>query len=217
MNRDKPFKPITLIGCGAQAKYVLEILTITDGTLMQILDPIGHQIGEKIDRYTIGEFNETDFLSSLQEKRCISICLSDNRLKKRFFRKFEKTVDFVNAIHPASTISSNAKLNTGLIINANAIIQPFAEVGRGCMIHAGVIVEHDCAIGDYVNLAPGVILAGGVKVGEGTTVYSGTVVAPNVKIGKYSVVGAGSLVLRDIPDKVVAYGNPATIIKRLDE
>ena len=39
---------------------------------------------------------------------------------------------------------------------------------------------------------------------------------PNVKIGSNVVIGAGSVVTRDIPDGVVAYGNPCKVIKNID-
>ena len=38
-----------------------------------------------------------------------------------------------------------------------------------------------------------------------------------VAIGAHTVVGAGALVLGDVPDHVVAYGVPATVIRSRDE
>jgi acetyltransferase EpsM len=214
-----PYNSIILIGCGAQAKYTMEILERTDRTVLQVLDPIGRRLGENLGGLPIEAFNETDFLRSYQEKRekhYMSICVSDNRLKKELFNNLKEIAEFINAIHPESTIASTAELQSGLIINAKAVIQPYARLGNGCMVHAGVIVEHDCVVGNFVNLGPGVVLAGRVKVGEGTTIMTGAVVVPNVKIGKYAVVGGGSLVLEDIPDRVLAHGTPASIIKELD-
>jgi acetyltransferase-like isoleucine patch superfamily enzyme len=42
-------------------------------------------------------------------------------------------------------------------------------------------------------------------------------ILPGVKIGKFSVIGAGSVVVDDIPEAVVAVGNPAKVIKRVSE
>jgi maltose O-acetyltransferase len=39
------------------------------------------------------------------------------------------------------------------------------------------------------------------------------VIIPEIKIGKKTIIGAGSVVTRDIPDNVVAYGNPAKVIR----
>jgi acetyltransferase-like isoleucine patch superfamily enzyme len=52
----------------------------------------------------------------------------------------------------------------------------------------------------------------------GNNVYLGvhTVVLRNVRIGDNAVVGAGSVVLKDIPSNVVAAGNPAKIIKKIE-
>jgi UDP-3-O-[3-hydroxymyristoyl] glucosamine N-acyltransferase len=42
------------------------------------------------------------------------------------------------------------------------------------------------------------------------------IILPGVTIGKNSVVGAGSIVTKSIEDKVIAVGNPARIIKKID-
>ncbi len=44
-------------------------------------------------------------------------------------------------------------------------------------------------------------------VGIGTTIIQGT------KIGKNVTIGAGSIVIKDIPDNIIALGNPAKIVK----
>lgn len=47
---------------------------------------------------------------------------------------------------------------------------------------------------------------------------AGAIVLPSVHyIGKNSIIGAGSVVTKDVPDNVVVAGNPATIIRRLED
>ena len=41
----------------------------------------------------------------------------------------------------------------------------------------------------------------------------GAIIVDGVTIGDNVVIGAGSLVLKDVPDNVVAYGNPSKIIR----
>lgn len=41
----------------------------------------------------------------------------------------------------------------------------------------------------------------------------GVIILPGVKIGHNVVIGAGSVVTRDIPDNVIAYGNPCRVIR----
>jgi len=211
--------PLVLIGCGAQAKYALDIFSLKGHNAFCILDPIGGKIGQKLGGHVIESLENFKNLMDNDGDAFnydVLICLSDNHLKADLFEKVSRTNTLKSAIHPDCSIAKTAILGKGLIINARAAIQPLSSIGDGCMIHAGVVVEHDNVIENFVNLAPGVTLAGGVSVGEGTTIFSGSTIAPNVKIGKHSVVGAGSLVLDDIPDHVLAYGSPAKIKKDLN-
>ena len=74
-------------------------------------------------------------------------------------------------------------------------------------------MEHDVNVGDFVHVASGATVCGAVCIGEGTWVGAGSVVKQCIKIGRDSMIGAGSVVVKDIPDRVVAYGNPCTIRK----
>ncbi|GAK87348.1 hypothetical protein JCM19238_4958 [Vibrio ponticus] len=40
---------------------------------------------------------------------------------------------------------------------------------------------------------------------------------PGVNIGKNSVIGAGSVVTKDIPDNVLAAGNPCVVIRAIEQ
>lgn len=44
-----------------------------------------------------------------------------------------------------------------------------------------------------------------------------TVILPGVHIGSNTVIGAGSVVTKDIPDWVVAAGNPCRVVKQITE
>jgi maltose O-acetyltransferase len=54
-----------------------------------------------------------------------------------------------------------------------------------------------------------------VTIGSDVWVGGGAILLPGVKIGSKSVIGAGSVVTKDIPDGVVAVGNPCRVIRKL--
>ncbi|KAH7120543.1 trimeric LpxA-like protein [Dactylonectria macrodidyma] len=56
-----------------------------------------------------------------------------------------------------------------------------------------------------------------IVVGEDCWFGGNCIVLPGVTIGRGVTVGAGSVVTKDVPDRVVVAGNPAKIIRRLDE
>ena len=88
-------------------------------------------------------------------------------------------------------------------------------IGNSVMMANGVYVTDSDWHGLYDRIARNeqrtpVYIADNVWLGDGVKVLKG------VSIGKNSVVAAGAIVTRDIPDNVVAAGNPAKIVKELD-
>jgi maltose O-acetyltransferase len=56
-----------------------------------------------------------------------------------------------------------------------------------------------------------------VEIGSDVWVGGGAILCPGVKVGSRSVIGAGSVVTRDIPEGVVAAGNPCRVIREITE
>ncbi|MDT0202982.1 sugar O-acetyltransferase [Nocardioides sp. AE5] len=56
-----------------------------------------------------------------------------------------------------------------------------------------------------------------VAIGSNVWIGGGAKILPGVSIGDNTVIGAGSVVARDIGDNVVAVGNPARVVRHLDE
>ncbi len=54
-----------------------------------------------------------------------------------------------------------------------------------------------------------------VEIGSDVWVGGGAIICPGVKIGSKAVIGAGSVVTRDIPDGVLAAGNPCRVIREI--
>ena len=52
-----------------------------------------------------------------------------------------------------------------------------------------------------------------VEIGDDTWIGGGSIILPGVKIGSNVIIGAGSVVTKDIPDNVVAVGNPCCVIE----
>lgn len=93
----------------------------------------------------------------------------------------------------------------------------------------------DVTIGDNVMFAPNVgiyaashpidpvVRASGlecgkpVKIGNNVWIGGHSCVCPGVTIGDNVVIGAGSVVCKDIPDNVVAAGNPCRVIREITE
>ena len=56
-----------------------------------------------------------------------------------------------------------------------------------------------------------------VYIGENTWIGAGVIIVPGVHIGSNTVIGAGSIVTKDIPDNVIAVGNPCRVLRNVSE
>lgn len=87
-----------------------------------------------------------------------------------------------------------------------------------------ITANHPLRIEDRTIEKPGqfppfafVIEAKPIRVCKGAWIGAGVIILPGVTIGEAAVVGAGAVVTRDIPARMVAVGNPARVIKSVDD
>lgn len=103
------------------------------------------------------------------------------------------------------------------IINPGVRITSAAEIvlGHSCLLAMNCYITdadwHDLQHRIY---APGETLP--VTLGDNVWIGDSAIVTKGVSIGKNSIIGAGSVVTKDIPENVIAAGNPARIIRQLD-
>ena len=94
-----------------------------------------------------------------------------------------------------------------------------AVVSNGCVLGTGVLMgtkaslDHDCTVDDYVSLAPNATTGGRVSVGSYSALLLSVSVIHGIAIGTHTVVGGAALVIDDLPDRVVAYGVPARVVR----
>lgn len=123
----------------------------------------------------------------------------------------------VSAIHPRAYIAPNVEVGSGCVVAAQAAINPGCRLGANVIVNTGATVDHECEIGAGAHIGPGVNLAGKVDVGERAWIGIGSCVSDHISIGSDAFIGAGALVVRNIPAKMLAYGVPARVIRKVNE
>ena len=95
---------------------------------------------------------------------------------------------------------------------------------REIVIEAGVLFARNVYVSDHAHRfeeagrpiqEQGVDKVAPVRIGEGAWLGQNVVVCPGVRIGAGAVVGANSVVNSDIPDRSVAVGAPARVVRRI--
>lgn len=208
---------IVLFGGGLHANVCIDIIEKESRyKIIGIIDSIA-EIGTDMFGYTV--IGRQEEIITLKEKYDIKgglITIGDNYARcyvRDFILSEIPDFKFINAIHPTVPIGRNVKIGVGNVIMAGAIINPDTEIEDFCIINTGAQLEHNCFMGSFSHLSAGSITGGKVRIGRFSAITLNVTILDRLNIGENTVVGSGSVVLKDLPDNVLAYGNPAKIIR----
>jgi bifunctional UDP-N-acetylglucosamine pyrophosphorylase/glucosamine-1-phosphate N-acetyltransferase len=119
-----------------------------------------------------------------------------------------------------------AHLRKGAYLGQGTHMGNFGEV-KNSTLGAGVRMGHfayvgDATIGDRVNIGAGTVTCNydgerkhRTEIEAGAFIGSDTMLVAPVRVGREAQTGAGAVVTRDVPDKGVAVGAPARVIRKV--
>lgn len=198
-----------IYGAGGHGRVLLDTLRLLDQEPDGFIDDV--KVGATIEG--LPSFGST----ILDERDDIEVYhgIGYIDVRRRIDRDLEaRGVRTLTVVHPAAFVSPTAELGEGTVVYAGAMVNTGARVGRAAILNTGCVVDHDCEVGDYTHISPNAALGGGVTVGDGTWVGIGSSVIELVNIGANAILGAGAVAVADVPDRVVAVGCPARVVKR---
>lgn len=201
-------KRLAILGASGHGKVVAEIAELNGWDLV-FFDDAYPKVKTLAHWSVVG--HTKDLLEALKDFDGCFVAIGNNHIR---LDKQKSLVDkgalLPSLIHPAAVVSQYAKIGKGSVIMAGAVINPFVQINHACIINTSATVDHDCVLADGVHISPGANVAGEVVVGERSWVGIGAAVKQCLTLGADTIIGAGSVVVKDIPDKMIAKGVPAT-------
>lgn len=157
-----------------------------------------------------GSENSAEALEVIKT-RSFFIALGYNEIRGNVYHSLaEKKLYPVNLIHPSAVVCPTATIAAhGVMIAANAVINPLAKIGVGVICNTSSVIEHECVVEEFAHIAPGAILCGNVTIGRKTFVGAGSVIRQGITIGRNVTIGVGAVVVKNVPDGATVVGNPA--------
>ena len=151
--------------------------------------------------------------------RSHTVIYAGNRIGRNF-----QTGNKAN-IRELNTIGDDVSIGT------LSIIEHHVTIGNKVRIHSQVFIPEYSILEEDAWIGPNVVLTNakypaspdakknlkGVTIKKGAKIGANSTILPGVVIGSNALVGAGSVVAHDVPEGAVVVGNPAKVIKRIEE
>jgi len=134
------------------------------------------------------------------------------------------------------------EIGNNVSVGANSVIETYCKIGNSVRIHSCCFIPEYVVIENGAWIGPGVVMTNhkcpgcswfkgqenkdpekrekcvrGPVVKKNAKIGGGSILLPGVVIGENSLVGAGSVVTKDVPSDSVAVGNPAKVVKNVDD
>jgi sugar O-acyltransferase (sialic acid O-acetyltransferase NeuD family) len=205
-------KPVAIVGYSGHAYVIIDIL-LNAGRLVTSYCDAEEKVTNPYHLTYLGK--EMEVIDKLRQFDFFA-CVGHNGIREKIHTQLSQFLgDPINAIHPSAVISASVKMGEGVMIAANATLNPLVTLGRGVICNTSSSIDHECAVGDFCHIAPGAVLCGNVQVGRSTFIGANSVIKQGIVIGNNVTIGAGTVVIKDIPDNTTVVGNPAkTLVKK---
>ncbi len=117
------------------------------------------------------------------------------------------------SIGTLSVVEHHVKIEDNVRIHTQAFIPEFSILKNKCWIGPNVVLTN--ALFPTSNLVKETLK--GPIINENARIGANSTILPGIVIGKNSLVGAGAVVTKDIDENVIVVGNPAKVIKKIND
>ncbi len=207
-------KPIWYVyGCGGLGIETMDILednikhkVIADHDCIFVVDGVSEQ--------NVNGYDVVDFKDALDGSK-ITIAVGEPSTRKILLEKIRK-----KKLVPSSVVSRHAFVSASAVIGNGVVVAPFVSIQARAQVGENVALNTQAIIGHHVRIFSGSVISSQVNLGGScvvdthTYIGMGALIIEKVTIGSECIVGMGSVVYKDIPDGVIALGNPARVAKK---
>jgi acetyltransferase-like isoleucine patch superfamily enzyme len=128
-------------------------------------------------------------------------------------------------------IREENRIGDNVSVGTNSVVEHHVEIGNGVRIHSQAFVPEYSVLEEGAWIGPNVVLTNvphplcskakecikGPTIKRGAKIGANSTILPFVIVGENALVGAGSVVVHNVPPQAVVAGNPAKVVKSVDQ
>lgn len=144
----------------------------------------------------------------------VSIANGEPFVRKAIYEKLvSNNIKIATLIDSTAIVSKFATIGDGVTIPAFCFVSSLAKIEKNVTLNAGTLIGHHTVISENCVISSAVNIAGNCIVGKNSYIGMGCQIKQGTRIGEGAIIGMGSVVYNDVPDGVIALGNPARPMK----
>ncbi|HVK27833.1 MAG TPA: sugar O-acetyltransferase [Nocardioides sp.] len=191
---------------------------------MSAYAPDGRSMRERMDAGDMYLADDPDLVAAYLRAQELTEAFNATGVRERE-RRTTLLRELLGGLGDDTTIRPPFQVDYGSQVRIGA--RSFANFGLIALDVAPITIGDDVQIGPNVQLLTPIhpLEAGPrrdkweaakpITIGDNVWLGGGVIVCPGVTIGADTVVGAGSVVTKDLPEGVLALGNPARVVREL--
>lgn len=147
----------------------------------------------------------------------VVVAVGEPSVRELMYHKVkDEGICLATLIHPGVYIDETTTIGEGVVIAEGVTITANVEIGANTYIQPHAVVGHDIRIGKHTVIGSNCQIGGGDYIGDRVFMgfLSGT--TDHISIGNDSIISAGAIVFKELPEGIIAVGNPARIMKNND-
>lgn len=163
-------------------------------------------------------YSYDDALAKYESNIEVSMGIGEPAVREKLFGKLEADgIPVATLIHPdvhvpeTTVVGKGVTIQFGSFVSCNVVIEDYVFVQPQVNIGHNDVLKKGCIVSGLCNLA------GNVVVGEYAYLGISSCYREGISIGAYSIVSMGAVVFKDIPEEMVAMGNPARPMRKNED
>jgi len=204
-------KPLLILGASGHAAVLADAAQASGFSVIGFVADRPSSCGLSL----IGDESDISRLCVSHVGLQIIVAIGDNHLRRTVVTRLtakHPSLSFATVAHPSAVLCEGSVLRPGAFIAAGSVVGVAVQVGCHAIVNTNASLDHHATLGDFASLSPAAAAGGNARIESGAAIGMGALVHHGVCIGANTVLGSLSLANKNLPDCVVAYGNPARVI-----